>query len=67
MIVRNQLFLKYPWLVPIYSVIGAAVGIWSAGAILNWPVLIIAGSVVVIVNAWFFYSLKQTRASQNRK
>jgi hypothetical protein len=67
MIVRNQLFLKYPWLVPIYSVIGVAVGIWFKAATLNWTVLTIAGLVVLAVNAWFFYLLKQTRVSQNRK
>jgi len=65
MIVRNQLFLKYPWLIPIYSVMGAAFGIWMAGiTVLSGPVLIIAGGVVIAVNVWFFYSLKQTRAKQ---
>jgi hypothetical protein len=67
MIVRNQLFLTRPWLVPIYSIIGAGLGLWfaSPGGV-SVIALAIAAGVVSAVNMWFFWSLKQTREIQKR-
>jgi hypothetical protein len=66
MIVRNQLFLRRPWLVPVYSIIGAGVGLWYANAPLTLFTLSLASGLVIAISAWFFWSLKQTRENQKR-
>ena len=57
--IKNQLFLKKPWLFPILSVIGVALALLTnsgEGLSLQTKVAI-GGAVILSANVWFFWAL----------
>lgn len=61
--IRNQHFLKRPWLFPICTALGATLGIFEGGThghSVTTLTLILVG-IVAAINAWFFLSLRKTR------
>ena len=64
--IRNQVWLKRPWLFPICTALGAATGVFVAGTqglnVITLALIIIG--TVAGVNAWFFVSLRKTLADQ---
>ena len=65
--IRNQQFLKRPWLFTIYTVIGGLLPLYFAGpAAQTAEVIVVAVGVVALLNVWFFVSLSQTLRDQKR-
>jgi hypothetical protein len=65
--VKNPQFLKRPWLFTTCTLIGGAGGIYFAGPrAQNLEVISAVGVVFVIINLWFFMSLRQTLRDQKR-
>jgi hypothetical protein len=63
MIIRNQVLIKWPWLLPVCSLIGAAyVFLQANGLSFVVKVAVYVGTEAAI-NLWFFSSLKQTRSA----
>jgi uncharacterized membrane protein AbrB (regulator of aidB expression) len=59
--IRNQIFLKRPWLFPIFSVIGGCIGLFNRPKELsNTAVMSIFLVVIIVINTWFFISLWRT-------
>jgi hypothetical protein len=63
--IKNPQFLKRPWLLTIYTVIGGICPIYFAGPEAH-SIEVIGGAVgaVAAVNAWFYLSLWQTLRNQ---
>lgn len=65
--IKNQQFLKRPWLFALYTVIGGAWPIYFAGPkAQNIEVISVAVGVVAVLNLWFYLSLRQTLRDQER-
>jgi hypothetical protein len=63
--IRNQLFLKRPWLFPILTVLGGAIPLFNKRKELSFTLEVSLFLVVIIViNAWFFISLRRTTREQ---
>lgn len=63
--VKNPSLLRRPWLFPIYTLIGGALGLIFGGPkVISAGVIIVALAVIALLNAWFFVSLKQTTRDQ---
>ena len=69
--VKNQVFIRRPWLFPALTTIGFAFGIFGTDNNLGpWVSAAVFVGCVVVVNLWFFRSLRQTRgatAAEGRK
>lgn len=63
MIIRNQALLRWPWLLPVCSLIGAAYIFLKDNGLSFVVKLAIFFGTVAAINLWFFSSLKQTRRS----
>jgi hypothetical protein len=63
MIIRNQALLKWPWLLPVSTAIGAAYVFLKDSGLSFVAKLAIYFGTVAAINLWFFSSLKQTRRS----
>ena len=65
--IKNPQFLKRPWLFTIYTVIGVAWPIYYGGPkTQNMDVITIAAAVLVVLNLWFYLSLRRTLRDQER-
>jgi hypothetical protein len=65
--IKNQQFLKRPWLFTIYAAIGVGLSIYFGGPAAQTPeVILVAVGVLAVLNVWFFVSLRQTLRAQKR-
>jgi hypothetical protein len=66
--IRNQLFfLKRPWRFTFYTLIGGAWPIYFGDPNAQKAAVVATGAgVVIVVNLWFYLSLKQTLSDQKR-
>ena len=65
--IRNQHLLKRPWLFPVYTLIGGAIGLLSVTSGLS---VAMRGAIFVVcislMNVWFFIALRLTRRNATR-
>jgi hypothetical protein len=66
MTIRNQHLLKRPWLFPIFTTLGAVLGVFEGGthglSVMTLALILIG--TFAVVNTWFFISLSKTMAGQ---
>jgi hypothetical protein len=63
--IRNQVFLKRPWLFPVFSTIGAASVFFQGPAVSPTIKIAIFFVVLVLLNAFFFAALRRTQRNQD--
>lgn len=59
--IKNQVFLKRPWLFAVFTVIGASYIFLPVNNLGTMTRILVFVGTVVVLNAWFLLSLKRTR------